>query len=184
MCKITTIVGCPHCHSAKVVKNGEKNTGVLNFLCRGCGRQFQYVYRYKGRARYQTLDIEHIATELRHWNHLGCAPQQRAERAAEGGGLVHSCSQTVALQIGASGRILELCTPKEKEKTLANLCVCPRNHQVGKHPSRHIESVNTSLRARNRRFVRRTTCFSKKGRYHEAAIKIIIQQRNYAYHTF
>jgi hypothetical protein len=41
-------VGCLHCHSAKVVKNGEKSTGAQNFLCRGCGKQFQYVYKYKG----------------------------------------------------------------------------------------------------------------------------------------
>lgn len=63
------------------------------------------------------------------------------------------------------------------------------NHQIGKHLTRNIEGVNTSLRARNRRFVRKTTCFSKKEKYHEAAIKIMraanrFQQRNYAYHTF
>jgi hypothetical protein len=32
--------------------------------------------------------------------------------------------------------------------------------------------------------VRKTTCFSKKDENHEAAIKIMFQQRNYAYHTF
>jgi IS1 family transposase len=58
------------------------------------------------------------------------------------------------------------------------------NHQIGKHLTRHIEGVNNSLRARNRRFVRKTCCFSKKDSYHEAAIKIMFQQRNYAYHTF
>lgn len=59
-----------------------------------------------------------------------------------------------------------------------------KNHSIGKHLTRAIEGVNTSLRARNRRFVRKTTCFSKKDQYHEAAIKILFQQRNYAYHTF
>ena len=58
------------------------------------------------------------------------------------------------------------------------------NHQIGKHLTKDIEGVNTSLRARNRRFVRQTTYFSKKEIYHEAAIKIMIQQRNYQYHTF
>lgn len=58
------------------------------------------------------------------------------------------------------------------------------NHQIGKHLTKHIEGVNTSLRARNRRFVRKTTCFSKKDENHDAAIKMMFQQRNYAYHTF
>jgi IS1 family transposase/transposase-like protein len=58
------------------------------------------------------------------------------------------------------------------------------NHKIGKHLTRHIEGVNNSLRVRNRRFVRKTCCFSKKDQYHEAAIKIMFQQRNYAYHTF
>jgi IS1 family transposase len=34
------------------------------------------------------------------------------------------------------------------------------------------ERLNNSLRVRNRRFVRKTCCFSKKDPYHEAAIKI------------
>jgi insertion element IS1 protein InsB len=58
------------------------------------------------------------------------------------------------------------------------------NHQVGKHLTRAIEGVNNALRVRNRRFVRKTSCFSKKDKYHEAAIKIMFQQPNYAYHTF
>jgi NADPH:quinone reductase-like Zn-dependent oxidoreductase len=40
MCEITTTVGCPLCHSAKVVKNGEKSTGAQNFPVQGgCGKQ-------------------------------------------------------------------------------------------------------------------------------------------------
>ena len=58
------------------------------------------------------------------------------------------------------------------------------NHKIGKEFTRDIEGVNNSLRVRNRRFVRRTTCFSKEDKYHEAAIKIMFHQRNYAYHTF
>jgi insertion element IS1 protein InsB len=57
-------------------------------------------------------------------------------------------------------------------------------HQVGKQLTRHIERVNNALRARNRRFVRKTTCFSKKDKYHKVAIKIMFQQWNYDYHTF
>jgi IS1 family transposase len=36
------------------------------------------------------------------------------------------------------------------------------NHPIGKPFTKHIEGVNTSLRARNRLLVRKTTCFSKE----------------------
>jgi IS1 family transposase/transposase-like protein len=48
MCEIKIKVSCPHCHSSKVVKNGKKSTGRQNFLCRGCGKQFQHEYYYLG----------------------------------------------------------------------------------------------------------------------------------------
>lgn len=48
MCEITIQVNCPYCHSMKVVKNGVKRTGRQNFLCRACGKQFQYVYQKAG----------------------------------------------------------------------------------------------------------------------------------------
>jgi insertion element IS1 protein InsB len=41
--------------------------------------------------------------------------------------------------------------------------------------TRQVEGINASLRARNRRFVRQTTCFSKKDKYHAASIKIMFQ---------
>ena len=78
-------------------------------------------------------------------------------------------------------QIDEYCT--DDWAAFANV-LAQENHQIGKHLTRNIEGVNTSLRARNRRFVRKTTCFSKKEENHEAAIKIMFQQRNYAYHTF
>lgn len=31
---------CPHCAATHVVRNGDIRSGVANFLCRGCGRQF------------------------------------------------------------------------------------------------------------------------------------------------
>jgi len=40
MCEIQVQVKCPHCLSAKVVKNGKKSTG--------CQKQFQYEYLYQG----------------------------------------------------------------------------------------------------------------------------------------
>ena len=48
MCEIKIKVNCPHCHSAKVVKNGKKANGSQNFLCKACGKQFQLEYRYRG----------------------------------------------------------------------------------------------------------------------------------------
>ncbi|WP_299466634.1 IS1 family transposase [uncultured Microscilla sp.] len=48
MCEITIKISCPHCHSSKIVKNGLKKTGHQNYLCRGCGKQFQHEYIYQG----------------------------------------------------------------------------------------------------------------------------------------
>ncbi|AHM63180.1 insertion element iso-iS1n protein insB [Flammeovirgaceae bacterium 311] len=55
-------------------------------------------------------------------------------------------------------------------------------HLIGKAGTKHIEGVNTSLRARNRRLVRRTTCFSMKLKNHQLHMKLILYNRNY--HTF
>ncbi len=48
MCEITIQLSCPYCHSLKVVKNGVKRTGRQNFLCRSCGKQFQFEYAKAG----------------------------------------------------------------------------------------------------------------------------------------
>ncbi len=48
MCEITIQVKCPYCHGLKVVKNGKKKSGEQNFLCRCCGKQFQYHYQKAG----------------------------------------------------------------------------------------------------------------------------------------
>lgn len=56
-------------------------------------------------------------------------------------------------------------------------------HRIGKAFTKHIEGVNTSIRARNRRFVRKTTCFSKKKENHEAALRLMFAYRN-SHHTF
>ncbi len=55
-------------------------------------------------------------------------------------------------------------------------------HRVGKEYTKHIEVVNTSIRARNRRFVRRTTCFSKSKEYHEYSLSLYFSYRN-MHHT-
>lgn len=55
-------------------------------------------------------------------------------------------------------------------------------HLIGKKFTKHIEGVNTSLRARNRRLVRKTSCFSKKNEYHQAAICAMFFYRNLFYY--
>ncbi|MCZ2355963.1 MAG: IS1 family transposase [Bacteroidia bacterium] len=55
------------------------------------------------------------------------------------------------------------------------------NHHIGKHLTKEIEDVNSSLRARNRRFVRKTTCFSKKSENHDAQITIMLHQWNHSF---
>lgn len=51
-------------------------------------------------------------------------------------------------------------------------------HLIGKQYTREIEGVHTSLRAKNRRFVRKTTCFSKDFAMHDCITKIVIYLRN------
>ncbi len=53
-----------------------------------------------------------------------------------------------------------------------------KKHRVGKKYTKNIEGVNTCIRARNRRFVRRTTCFSKKKENHHASLNIMFSHRN------
>jgi IS1 family transposase len=59
----------------------------------------------------------------------------------------------------------------------------PEKHRIGKAFTKHIEGVNTSLQARNRRLVRKTTCFSKKRTSHDDALRLMFAYRN-RHHTF
>lgn len=51
-------------------------------------------------------------------------------------------------------------------------------HMVGKDYTRNIEGVNTCIRARNRRFARRTASFSKKKGNHMASLNTMFKHRN------
>jgi insertion element IS1 protein InsB len=55
-------------------------------------------------------------------------------------------------------------------------------HLIGKKYTKAIEGVNTNLRTRNKRMMRRTTCFSKKEDYHLAAMRLTVTYFNN--HTF
>lgn len=48
MSQIIVKLDCPHCFSAKVVKNGFKKSKVQNYKCMDCKKQFQYEYLYWG----------------------------------------------------------------------------------------------------------------------------------------
>ena len=63
----------------------------------------------------------------------------------------------------------------------------PEKHTIGKAYTKNIEGVNTCLRTRNRRFVRKTTCYSKKKENHLAALNLMFNYRNKQkanHHTF
>ncbi len=78
----------------------------------------------------------------------------------------------------------EYCTDHWKSFTK----VLPaQKHKAGKNFMKNIEGVNTCLRAINRRFVKKTTCFSKKKEYHDASLNIMFNYRNKLkrkHHTF
>jgi IS1 family transposase/transposase-like protein len=235
MCEIKLKVSCPHCLSAKVVKNGHKKTTAQNFLCRSCGKQFQFFYRNRGAApstkklitslllrnngirdietvlgvsRGCVLNVlltESLKCELRpkfshyktvqideFWSYVHQRKKQKRW-------LIYAyCPETKEVlgyvigdrSIKTVKKLYQLLKPLQIDTYCTdNWKAFKRvfrheNHQIGKHLTRQIEGVNASLRARNRRFVRQTTCFSKKDKYHAAAIKIMFQQQNYAYHTF
>ena len=44
--KLDKVENCPYCLCAKVVGNGKKSSGAHNYLCKGCGKQFQKHYLY------------------------------------------------------------------------------------------------------------------------------------------
>ena len=80
--------------------------------------------------------------------------------------------------------IEEFCT--DHWKAFAQV-IPAEKHTVGKAYTKNIEGVNTCLRARNRRLVRKTTCFSKKKENHLASLNLMFNYRNnqkMKHHTF
>ncbi len=182
MCKINVKVVCPHCRAMKVNKNNHKSSGIQNFLCEECKEQFQNTYIYRGAAP----EIKHLIvnmllrnSRIRDIETVPCVSR-------------HSVLNTLSMKSKKceikpksrhykSAQIDEYCTDDWRSFSAV---FREENHRIGKDLTVHIEGVNNGLRVRNRRFVRKTTCFSKKDEHHEAAIKIMFQQRNYKYHIF
>ncbi|QMU29062.1 hypothetical protein HUW48_13880 [Adhaeribacter radiodurans] len=71
--------------------------------------------------------------------------------------------------------IAQYCT--DHWKAFAKVLL-PEKHRIGKAYTKNIEGVNTCLRARNRRLVRKTTCFSKKKENHMASLNTMFNYRN------
>lgn len=229
MCEITIQVKCPHCHSSKVVKNGVKSTGRQNFLCRGCRKQFQGEYRYRGadpavgslvlrmlERNSGVRDIEGVLQVSRRCV-LGTLCRRGAEatirpsrkrypsvqmdelwsfvgRRKKGKyWLIYAYSpdydEIIGYECGSrSAKTVNRLMAKLWDLEVGHYCtdnwkafakVLPEErHRVGKEYTKNIEGVNTCLRARNRRLVRKTTCFSKKKDNHLASLNSMFSHRN------
>lgn len=58
MCKIEK---CPYCESQQIIKNGRKKTGVQNYKCKDCKKQFLENYQYNGaKPEMEELIIKHL----------------------------------------------------------------------------------------------------------------------------
>ena len=232
MSNVQIQVNCPYCQGSKVVKNGKKKTGQQNFLCRQCGKQFQYAYAKKGsnpaiKQLIVRMLIRNVGIRDSAWIlgvSLGCVlaclksfsfilqwkPRLKAYKTVQIDEfwtyvgrkknklwLIYAYSpdsdEILAIQWGKR----DIKTVRKLYEQLKNLdidrfytddwnafaAVLPKEkHTIGKEFTKHIEGINTCLRARNRRCVRRTTCFSKKKENHIRLMNQIILNRNY-HHT-
>lgn len=235
MCEITLQIACPHCHSTKVVKNGKKKTGVQNYLCKDCKKQFIQSYKNKGaepRVKHLIVsmllrnsgirDIETILqvsrktvqnTLIKEAEKCKISPKKNHYKSVQIDEFWSYCKKKkggkrwiIYAYAPETDEVIGYVIGKRDKKTMQKLLLLLKdvimdvvytdnwetfiselkgyNHVVGKQFTKAIEGVNTSLRARNRRLVRKTTCFSKKDENHNAAIALMFQQRNYAHHTF
>ncbi len=60
MCEISIKISCYHCQSVEIVKNVIKKTGAQNYLCKSCGKQFQYEYYYQGAHPLNCLELRNL----------------------------------------------------------------------------------------------------------------------------
>lgn len=130
--------------------------------------------------RYESVQIDELWTFVRrrkkgkYWLIYAYAPETKEVLAFVCGTRSAATIQKLADRLAAV-EIQEFCT----DKWDAFAKVLPQEkHTIGKQYTRHIEGVNTSLRARNRRLVRKTTCFSKKREHHDAALTLMLEDRN------
>jgi insertion element IS1 protein InsB len=180
---------------ADIIRHLERNNGirdtevllqisprtVLRTLCKAA-KNCQIIAK---KTSYDSVQIDEL------WSYVGRKKKKRWLIYA----YIPETKEIIAYVLGSRGlktvqklyqmlkkfAIKEYCTDKWKAFVQV---FREENHRIGKEFTRDIEGVNTSLRARNRRLVRKTTCFSKKIENHDAAIAVMIQYRNWQYHTF
>lgn len=158
---------------------------ILNNLC----RQGNNIKIQPAQPHYQSIQIDEVWSFVgkrkkgKYWLLYAYSPQ--ADEI-----LAYSCGSRSAKTVSELLKKLknvvidEYCT--DHWKAFAQV-LPPEKHTIGKAYTKNIEGVNTCLRARNRRFVRKTTCFSKKKENHLAALNLTFNYRNNLkakHHTF
>ncbi len=149
---------------------------VLDNLCRqGNQLNIQPAYRH-----YKSVQIDEVWSFVgkrkqgKYWLIYAYCPQTDEILAYSCGSRSAKTVQQLLNQLKAV-EILEYCT--DHWKAFAQV-LPPEKHKIGKAYTKQIEGVNTCIRARNRRLVRKTTCFSKKKDNHLAALNIMFNYRN------
>ena len=135
--------------------------------------------------RYKSVQIDELWTFVRrrkkgkYWLIYAYAPETKEVLAFVSGTRSAKTTQKLYDTLNTL-EIEEYCT----DNWDAFAKVLPKEkHRIGKQYTQHIEGVNTSLRAKNRRLVRKTTAFSKEKQYHNAALLLMFYDRN-LHHTF
>ena len=228
MCKITIKISCPHCQGEKIVKNGIKKTGRQNYLCKNCGKQFQFEYLYQGADPSTGLSLRNLLlrgnslsdcrailgvsigfilswllkntcdfclkAQKKHygkvqidelWTYVGDKSNKKWVIYA----YAPETDEILAFEIGKRDKK----TVRKLYKKLNKLqidwfctddwksfkAVLPYDkHLIGKAFTKNIEGINTAIRTFVRRVFRKTTCFSKKFKYHKAAFLFFFYHRN------
>jgi IS1 family transposase len=129
--------------------------------------------RYKSFQIYELWTFVHRRKRGKHWLIYAYAPETKEVLAFVSGSRSAATTQKLYDKL-APLEIEEFCT----DNWDAFAKVLPKEkHNIGKQYTKHIEGVNTSLRAKNRRLVRKTTAFSKKKCYHNAALLLMFYDR-------
>ncbi len=173
-----------------IIRLLERNSGIRDIeellgISRRCildtlSRQGNSITIQPANKRYKSVQIDEVWSFIgkrkkgKYWLLYAYSPETDAI-------LAYSCGSRSAKTVRELFKKLkeveieEYCT--DHWKAFARV-LPPEKHTIGKDYTKNIEGVNTSIRARNRRFVRKTTCFSKKKENHMAALNIMFNYRN------
>ena len=158
---------------------------ILDNLC----RQGNKILIQPAKKHYKSLQLDEVWSfvgkrkEGKYWLLYAYSPETDEILAYSCGSRSAKTVQQLLRKLKAV-EVDEFCTDHWKAFTKV---LPPDKHTIGKAYTKHIEGVNTAIRARNRRFVRKTTCFSKKKENHLAALNLMFNYRNKHkanHHTF